>query len=1601
MSSLDQLSKRSPNTIRQSKRLRDKDDRVSLDQPSVAGSNSSIAGSPTTADRSPSTVISPTDQTSDFDLLICSFSLSFSNAQSSTVTSSSPTPNSNSSNNQSTASASTLANQQQQQQLLQDNGEPPFLAVGTEVSAKYKGAFCEARIQKVERLVKCRVTFKNNLGTVIVTDDNIKGPLRVGASIEAKHPDKNCYLEATISKIIDASQYTVIFDDGDITTLRRTSLCLKSGKHFAESESLDHLPLTNPEHFGNPVSLNARGNRRRRRRSAYSTTASVLSSNTAQFSDNDDESIDGSGTSVDDEDSSSIVTHQSNSTTTTQTNYKLNSNGTGGKAEPGSNESLEYGKVICVDEKRSTKLKDLWFPGLIVLPSAQENSKVDIKENYLVKSFVNGRFYPLARKDAKEFTKELGGQILNDSNSSTSLKSAIEKALNYLDKHELPPSWDYEALVGSSSINENGGAGDEENESSSDLESLLDDELDLDDAKSVEEKDRFVAQLYKYMDERGTPINKTPTIWNDDLDLYNLYRLVDKMNGYNRVTNKNGWKTVYNKLLPNNETATQASANQLRLAYKKYLLNFVDFFRKLGCTMVDTCMYSSRTGTSRTARSERNWRNLSEQSAAKPEHTLGKDKTRRKKSTATNESVEKKEEDEKKPTVEEEKSGSGKKTTAVKRARKYGRKKFKLGAEEDSSNVNGNEPEEKYIPNDSDFESDSDNFSTPTIPKESTVAIGDRIRVKYGKGKQLKVYEAKVMNVVDAEADDPLKIKYFVHYTGWNTRYDEWITRHRIVEIVCDKSPKRRGGNKSKNKGVPLSEEQQAMVQVKPEPVAVKLEPQQASAAVGKRGRPSAGNFRNQPAAEKPAVETKTTVKNEPATTKKPPAASPTKRSRGRSECLEVDPDDNEQILSVVESTKKGEEMEVESGIEKQADTEDEESVESKEPDRRYGYKKLKRSDSFRSNSLRRQEPEKVPDATQSDDESASRKSGALKIEEDPLNRRKQRKKKNDKTATAQIEQTPSSPPPPLAASSAKEKEDKPQQQQQPQSSAAASAKKRKAQGQQNVSSSGDEDDSNSSSNMGNKFSKRKRILNSKYRQDSTLVKSEPASSSSSSSLQSAKEAVELLPRKRSKEESVKSEKLTSQSDENQQEATRQSAAKSSKETEAEPATVASSEQANNFLLCKEEIPASPSCDENSHQQPASKNSSTLKNSSTSDQLLKESKLSSTNKQPTTDNAAGASAVNQKSGPSSLTAISSSTTVQTAKLCSTNENSKEIQNEKIKTSVASSVHSNHKENSTTNDASSPAAVVARKESDDAECVQFTPPTTPESLKSSSTVCSHNDKDSNDEKTIHDKNESCETTKEHGKIETHGLDMIASATSKLDEMEKQNSDALKKENLDAQAANFSPRKKRRGRGRTMSQSEQADLFNASYNREKESLSATIKELSSSIQKVKGCKTRGSLGRKVKQNQNVDCTSESTSHSDNFEPTSPSILNCISLDFYNPTSKYNFCVPLDESLETDKRIQILQERLQELRKTYLNIKSELATIERRRKKCKRKERSSTPSSPGSQTEHQKSGSPQSAASSSSSSNKESGLQRSNSFSTTENSTNNHLEASEPVC
>lgn len=61
--------------------------------------------------------------------------------------------------------------------------------------------------------------------------------------------------------------------------------------------------------------------------------------------------------------------------------------------------------------------------------------------------------------------------------------------------------------------------------------------LQSSDDEPDEKKDRFVAELFKFMDDRGTPINKAPNLGGSDLNLFKLFRIVQSMGGYNRVSN--------------------------------------------------------------------------------------------------------------------------------------------------------------------------------------------------------------------------------------------------------------------------------------------------------------------------------------------------------------------------------------------------------------------------------------------------------------------------------------------------------------------------------------------------------------------------------------------------------------------------------------------------------------------------------------------------------------------------------------------------------------------------------------------------------------------------------------------------------------------------------------------------------------------------------------------------------------------------------------------------------------------------------------------------------------------------------------------------------
>ncbi|XP_060528057.1 AT-rich interactive domain-containing protein 4B-like isoform X2 [Cylas formicarius] len=599
------------------------------------------------------------------------------------------------------------------------------------------------------------------LGMATINDNDIKGALRVGQVVQAKHPDRKEYVEATVTKIQDCSQYTVVFDDGDITTLRRTALCLKSGRHFNESETLDQLPLTHPEHFGNPVVGGRRGRRNRHLKD---------DSSDEEFQEENNPDLEG---------------------------Y-----------------SHDIGKVVSIETSEKKRGKDSWFPGVVVVPSPQLTVRVNIKDEYLIRSFKDGRYYTVPKKEVSEFNREVAQKAENPA-----LMEAVQKAIRFLDYNDLPLHWDKTSLFNTpDSFNE-------------------DNASDTSDDEPSEEKDRFVAQLYKFMDDSGTPMNKTPSVSNRDIDLHRLFRLVQKMGGYNRVTNHNKWRLVTEKLkMPNSQNV----ASQVKLIYKKCLQSYETFYRALGVTMhnpVRSTKKSVSAGRSlirdkdrstpvnspKPEKEEEFVDKLEERKEAptekidprvkkktdvkekrargddtsdtngdtdtselNPENLTSRPKRKDRKSSKDkkgkpievpkqllNKVVE--EADKKEEKVQQTRSRSKELKDPPKLIKEGTPKTIakatkKLSSKEDDKKTKS----KKKLSG----ESSSDNATT-TDSLSCHINIGDKLSVYYGPTNESKVtYEAKV---VDIDKDQTGTI-YLVHYTGWNTRYDEWIPTTRVAE---------------------------------------------------------------------------------------------------------------------------------------------------------------------------------------------------------------------------------------------------------------------------------------------------------------------------------------------------------------------------------------------------------------------------------------------------------------------------------------------------------------------------------------------------------------------------------------------------------------------------------------------------------------------------------------------------------------------------------------------------------------------------------------------------------------------------------------------------
>nr|XP_057947006.1 AT-rich interactive domain-containing protein 4A-like isoform X2 [Doryrhamphus excisus] len=656
--------------------------------------------------------------------------------------------------------------------------EPAYLTVGTDVSAKYRGAFCEAKIKTVKRLVKVKVTLKGESASQVVHDDQVKGPLRVGSTVEVKTNEGLCS-EAVIGKLTDASLYTVVFDDGDEKTLRRTSLCLKGERHFAESETLDQLPLTNPEHFGTPV-IGKKSNRGGRRASQA-------------LADEENES----SSSEDDE----------------EDRRRLN------------DELL--GKVCSI---KAESEPGSWFLALVVSPSCHDELVVK-KDQCLVRSFSDCKFHTVARRHVHPLNS------ININKSELSNTHGFGAAQMFARRREIPDVWkmDMSQILDSSSSDDDG---DHEQQKESE-----EDELDEEKRKKLikeepeeepdpEERDHFLQQLYKFMEDRGTPINKPPVLGYKDLNLFKLFRLVYQHGGCRKIESGTVWKQVYMDLgIP---VLNSAASYNVKTAYKKYLYGFEEYCRSACITFRTVHHNNPRSPKAQSIpRPTR-----PEVGVATPKEEPPEDKDVQAESESESDKEELKER-QTSPRGRRRCGGVAAKMDMPVRPDKAAeensdeprearrRSNRHLDESERGSDEDDEEEDEGEDEDDDDDEEELDEEEENELERRRAhrsedddddngdSVTGTKVRVKYGRGKTQKIYEAHIKKT-DMDNGEHF---YLVHYYGWNVRYDEWVKADRII-WPSEKGARKRTRKKVKNKEEP--DEDKAIVPPAMKPMGAK-----------------------------------------------------------------------------------------------------------------------------------------------------------------------------------------------------------------------------------------------------------------------------------------------------------------------------------------------------------------------------------------------------------------------------------------------------------------------------------------------------------------------------------------------------------------------------------------------------------------------------------------------------------------------------------------------------------------------------------------------------------------------------------------------------------
>ncbi|KRX73729.1 Iron-sulfur cluster assembly enzyme ISCU, mitochondrial [Trichinella sp. T6] len=464
--------------------------------------------------------------------------------------------------------------------------DPLFFPIGSEVSARFKGSFCQAIVKTIVPHLYCKI---QSNGTYFEVElNNVIGDVKVGNQVWFRNPYNGNYNRGVIKVVKDKSDYTVArmcettsiskaelwrlcifrstepgrtthfplpyshslsvyclyldFDDGDEQTLRRHQLCLRASSSPAPMES-------------------------QVRSDAGSSGARVLQFAASSGGD--------SGTS-----------------TTSDVSAPVDAN-------------LVVGAVVIVQRNlpdlqqligESVDLTNQCFPALVVTPSAAPHLHCQSTTDHVVRSFITGELSVVTASEVRSIDEWQGREI-----ESFVLRRGLENAKVYLEQGKLPCGWDKDVLLaaGTSAVRDVSGELSAGEDTSKTTESS---DVDSEDETNDEDRDHFVACLYKFMDERNTPINKCPMLAGKDLDLYHFYRKVMRAGGYTRVNNKNLWKVITDKM--SHSLGVNLTVKSVRVAYESFLLSFENFTRKLGFPFKQ---YTPVTPRNATSRNEKEW----------------------------------------------------------------------------------------------------------------------------------------------------------------------------------------------------------------------------------------------------------------------------------------------------------------------------------------------------------------------------------------------------------------------------------------------------------------------------------------------------------------------------------------------------------------------------------------------------------------------------------------------------------------------------------------------------------------------------------------------------------------------------------------------------------------------------------------------------------------------------------------------------------------------------------------------------------------------------------------------------------------------------------